>query len=74
MKKETENGYEYTDRLFKEIQKDSKHLLPIEEAIDYIKFYGLEELLDSHGKIRVVGKAAIRSIINDVVKKEGDPV
>jgi len=59
MKKEEESGYEYTDRLFKMIGKNPKHTLPLQEAVDYIKFYGLNDLLIAQGRIGIVGKAAI---------------
>lgn len=59
MKKENEDGYEYTDRLFKMIGNHPEHSLPLQEAVDYIKFYGLKGLLQAQGRIGFVGQAAI---------------
>lgn len=59
MKKENENGYEYTERLFKMIGKNPKHTLPLQEAVDYIKFYGLRNLMGAEGQIGFVGRVAI---------------
>lgn len=61
-KYDNEDGYAYTDRLFKMIGKSPKHELPLEEAVDYIKFYGLKDLMIAQGRIGFVGAVAIERL------------
>ena len=70
MKKENENGYEYTERLFNKINKNPKHTLPLREAVDYIKFYGLINLFNAHGKKLIVGRIAIERL-DKALRREG---
>lgn len=58
-KYDNEDGYAYTDRLFKMIGEDANYELPLEEAVDYIKFYGLKDLMIAEGRIGFVGAVAM---------------
>ena len=58
------DGYEYTDELFLKMGEHEKHTLSLHDACDYVQFYGLRELFNAQGKIRIVGHAAI-----DVIDK-----
>lgn len=69
MKKEEESGYEYTERLYKMIVKNPKHTLPLQEAVDYIKFYGLRNLFIAHGSKGYIGKVAIDRLDKALVRE-----
>ena len=49
------NGYEYTRRLKAEIAKSPTHTLTLQDALDYISFYGLRNLFNATGDMRFVG-------------------
>ena len=67
MKKENEDGYEYCERLYRMITKDKKHTLPLDEAVDFISFYGLRHLFFARGTQGLVGKVAIERLDHALV-------
>ena len=56
------DGYEYTDELFIKLGESENHTLSLRDACDYVEFYGLRDLINAQGKIRIVGHAAIDAI------------
>lgn len=66
MKKENEDGYEYCERLYKMIMRNKKHTLPLDEAVDFISYYGLKYLFFASGKIGFIGKIAIDRLDHDL--------
>ena len=56
------NGYEYTRRLKAEIAKSPTHTLTLQDALDYISFYGLRNLFNATGDMRFVGQVAIDTL------------
>lgn len=53
------DGYEYTKMLKDRIRERTDHTLTLQEAVDYIRFYGLRNLFNASGDIRFVGQVAI---------------
>lgn len=53
------NGYEYTRQLKTKIAESPTHTLDLNDAIDFIRFYGLRNLFNAQGDIRFVGQVAI---------------
>lgn len=53
------NGYEYTRQLKAKIAESPTHTLNLNDAIDFIRFYGLRNLFNAQGDIRFVGQVAI---------------
>ena len=75
--KEYKDGYEYIDYMFNKISEDSNHELSLEDALEFIKFYGLKNCINAQGKFGFVGKAAIDRLDYalawekyDLIKKE----
>ena len=56
------NGYEYTRRLKAKIAKSPTHTLTLQDALDYISFYGLRNLFNATGDMRFVGQVAIDTL------------
>ena len=53
------DGYEYTKMLKDRIKERVDHTLTLQEAVDYIRFYGLRNLFNASGNIGFVGQVAI---------------
>lgn len=53
------NGYEYTKELKTKIANSPTHTLSLKDSFEYIKFYGLNNLIDAQGDIRFVGQVAV---------------
>lgn len=53
------NGYELTEKLYHKIGQSPSHTLPLEDALMYIEFYGLNNLMIANGRMRIVGQVAI---------------
>ena len=53
------DGYYYTRMLKQKIAEDLDHQLSLQDAIEYIRFYGIRGILAAQGDIRFVGQVAI---------------
>lgn len=53
------NGYEYVKQLKAKITESPTHSLSLQDSLDFIKFYGLRNLIGSSGDMRFVGQVAI---------------
>ena len=49
----------YTRHLMEKIKNSPDHTLSLQDAIEYMKFYGLRNLISAQGNVRFVGQAAI---------------
>lgn len=56
------NGYEYTRQLKAKIAESPTHTLTLQDALDYISFYGLRNLFNASGDMRFVGQVAIDTL------------
>lgn len=56
------DGYYYTRMLKQKIAEDSDQRLSLQDAIEYIRFYGIRGILAAQGDIRFVGQAAIDAL------------
>ena len=56
------NGYEYTRQLKAKIAESPTHTLTLQDALDYIRFYGLRNLFNASGDMRFVGQVAIDTL------------
>lgn len=56
------DGYYYTRMLKQKIAEDLDHQLSFQDAIEYIRFYGIRGILAAQGDIRFVGQAAIDAL------------
>ena len=56
------NGYEYTRQLKTKIAESPTHTLTLQDALDYISFYGLRNLFNASGDMRFVGQVAIDTL------------
>ena len=56
------NGYELTEKLYQKIGQSPSHTLPLEDALMYIEFYGLKDLMNANGRMRIVGQVAIDAL------------
>lgn len=56
------NGYEYTKELKTKIENSPTHTLSPKDSFEFIKFYGLRNLIDAQGDIRFVGQVAINAL------------
>lgn len=57
-----DNLSDYTDKLYNKIEKNPRHTLPLDDAVNYIRLFGLINLMNSVGKMHYVGNAAIKRI------------
>lgn len=57
-----DNLSDYTNKLYNKIKKNPRHTLPLEDAVNYIRFFGLINLMNSVGQMGCVGNAAIKRI------------
>lgn len=53
------DGYRYTECLMEKIKNDPNHTLSLQDAVEYMRFYGLRNLISAQGKIRFVGQVAL---------------
>lgn len=53
------DGYYYTRMLKQKIAEDLDHQLSLQDAIEYLRFYGIRGVLAAQGDIRFVGQVAI---------------
>lgn len=56
------DGYCYTRMLKQKIAEDLDQRLNLQDAIEYIRFYGIRGILDAQGDIQFVGQAAIDAL------------
>lgn len=56
------DGYCYTRMLKQKIAEDLDQRLSLQDAIEYIRFYGIRGILAAQGDIRFVGQAAIDAL------------
>ena len=56
------DGYYYTRILKQKIAEDSDQRLSLQDAIAYLRFYGIRGVLAAQGDIRFVGQAAIDAL------------
>ena len=56
------NGYEYTRQLKTKIAESPTHTLDLNDAIAFIRFYGLRNLFNAQGDIRFVGQVAVNTL------------
>lgn len=52
-------GYAYTKMLKQKIENDANHSLSLQDAIEYLRFYGIRGVFAAQGDIRFVGQVAI---------------
>lgn len=56
------DGYDYTRRLKQKISTDLDQRLSLQDAIAYLRFYGIRGVLAAQGDIQFVGQAAIDAL------------
>ena len=56
------DGYYYTRMLKQKIAEDLDQRLSLQDAIEYIRFYGIRGILAAQGDVRFVGQAAIDAL------------
>ena len=56
------NGYEYTRQLKAKIAESPTHTLTLQDALNYISFYGLRNLFNASGDMKFVGQVAIDTL------------
>ena len=52
-------GLAYTRHLMEKIKNSPDHTLSLQDAVEYMRFYGLRNLISAQGNVRFVGQAAI---------------
>ena len=53
------DGYAYTKMLKQKIENDANHSLSLQDAVEYLRFYGIRGVFSAQGDIRFVGQVAI---------------
>lgn len=56
------DGYDYTRVLKQKISEDIDHRLSLQDAIAYLRFYGIRGVLAAQGDIQFVGQSAIDAL------------
>lgn len=56
------DGYDYTRMLKQKISEDLDQRLSLQDAIAYVRFYGIRGVLAAQGDIQFVGQAAIEAL------------
>lgn len=56
------DGYDYTRMLKQKISTDLDQRLSLQDAIAYLRFYGIRGVLAAQGDIQFVGQAAIDAL------------